>query len=305
MESDVGDVFSGIRHPLFAQLIQVTHELDRDHAIFSRPDVVVPEVACPVVDDASVRQGGLTNIEVLVRRVLCEVVAAIGHRPKIHRAIAVGDEVDPAIPPHRVVTLSQVVRREFLCFGIAFRVAPYLTSGATGVAFRHVAMIGRPYEEHGIAGGVEAPLSPLTQWESPDGAGFWIDRNQLKIGQGGEMRGGVNEFALGRPRRAGRCLSLIGPTPRQAAFQGHGVKFFRPLVGCGEGNRRSIWRNVRMRFLAGVGRQPPGEPTRQRRCPKITFCAEDNDISVKSWVTVVAFHALGHQTGPWQGDSQY
>src|SRR5580704_11515377 len=73
---------------------------------------------------------------------LLQIAARVFHRPDIQRAIAIGDEIDAAVLPHRRETLSDVISRQIRGFSVFGRKAPSFACRSAVVAFDGLAMKG-------------------------------------------------------------------------------------------------------------------------------------------------------------------
>src|SRR5262249_15322929 len=87
-------------HPSFPLLVEITLESDWDGRVFAAGDVVKANVCAELVDDPAVPERRVGYVPARMPRELLERAAVRIHRPKVHGAVAVRREVDPALPPH-------------------------------------------------------------------------------------------------------------------------------------------------------------------------------------------------------------
>ena len=91
-------------------------------------------------------------VEAAVMRVLAEVPAALGHRPDVHRAITIAEEIDAAVPEHRVLAGALVVGGQRDGFLVAVGIPPDVLRRAALVPLGVAALKGKPREVQRLAG---------------------------------------------------------------------------------------------------------------------------------------------------------
>ena len=105
-----GQVIEGFRHPSLAHLVEVRGQGDGQSGVLARGDVEDAQVGHELVGDPSGVEAGRAGVEALVEGVLLEPAALEVHRPDVHGAVAVAQEVDPVLPDHRVLARAGVIR---------------------------------------------------------------------------------------------------------------------------------------------------------------------------------------------------
>jgi len=101
-----GEKVHRLLHPGLPHLIEIGDQAHGQRRVLIRRDVEDPQVGAELVDDAAVVEVGRGHFPAAVEGVLAEIESLLVHGPQIHRAVAVRDEVDAAVPRHRRLAAS-------------------------------------------------------------------------------------------------------------------------------------------------------------------------------------------------------
>src|SRR6266849_6452430 len=100
-------------------------------------------------------------------RQLLQILPTLVHRPEVHRAVAIAQEVDTTVPPHSVFARSRVVRGQR--DGLAARCeTPDILRRSTLVAFGLAALKGQAGEKKCLVRILEDALRCLAEWNQCD-----------------------------------------------------------------------------------------------------------------------------------------
>ena len=94
---------------MLAEMIEIGRKLDAERLVSAGIDVVEMQVGAQLINDAALRKRRRFDIPALMARVLFEAAAIVVHRPQIHGSIAVADEIDSTVPPHRILAGARIV----------------------------------------------------------------------------------------------------------------------------------------------------------------------------------------------------
>src|SRR5207249_1851438 len=128
-------------------------------------------------------------IPTLVMRVLLQVFSVLDHGPQVHRAVAIGQKIDAAVPVHGVLAAVGELGRErddVLCG----REPPEFMRCAALVAFRVAALKRQTREEQSFSVGIVYALRRLAQGKQLDMV-LWVDGGKLSVGKRGVASGRV------------------------------------------------------------------------------------------------------------------
>src|SRR5581483_2102953 len=101
-QMDAAEIVERLFDPMDAHLVEIGLESDGDEVVLAGADVEDPEITGAGVSDAAVvERGGLDVKDALVTELL-HVLAVRGHGVEVADTVAVGNEVDTAIPEHRI-----------------------------------------------------------------------------------------------------------------------------------------------------------------------------------------------------------
>ena len=216
---------------------------------------------------------------------LFQAVPVSVHRVDVHHAVAVGKEVDPSVPEHRIVRGSGPVggQRHGLRTGV---VAPDVLRRAALVAFGLTRLPVVAREEKRVAVRRVARFRRLGQRNhlAPAAA---VDGHQLGVGQSGVAAGADQHAPIGRP--AGHCgVTIPGAALGQAALHRHGIDFRRTFVFGAEGDGLAVRGNRGSTLPARIRRQPPRGAALHAHGPEIALRREDDRVAVNRRVAVIA-----------------
>src|SRR6185437_4678137 len=180
---DAGEIVERLLDPVDAHLVEVGLESDGDEMLLAAADVEDPEVAGAGVNDAAIVERGRLDVKDVLVTELLHVLAVRRHGVEITDAIAVGNEVNAAIPEHRIGGGSWIVggkRNSFLG-----RVeAPDALGGAALVALGVARLRVPACEEERVAGSVVDGFGGLGERDELPIAAI-VNENDLIIGQRG------------------------------------------------------------------------------------------------------------------------
>ena len=254
-----GQIVEGFRHPPLAHLVEVGGQGDGQGRIVPGADVENAEIGHELVGDAARVEARGAGVEALVGRVLLESAALEVHGPDVHGAVAVAQEIDPALPDHRVLARAGVVRGEGRGLVGPERVGPQVLGRAALVALGVAALEGETGEVERLARGVERSVGGLAERQEGLRVRGRVEDDELGVGQGRVFPGGVEDLAVRRPagdgRRAARrrCGARAG-RPRAASCRPRsGPRIGRRRPGSG---RRARWPGSSPRPYATSGAGP-------------------------------------------------
>ena len=259
--SQFGEEIGGLEAQLSAkdrEIVFILRELEGSRDLYKKGLLPITKLT-QLEREATRVEGRLLHVPARVLRVLAHVGALLVHRPDVHGAVAIGDEIHAAVPPQGRMTLSRIVRGHGHGLGLAFGELPDLARGPALVAPRHVLVERGTHEIESAAALVVGPFGSLGEGNPGALTRLEADGHELWIGQGGVALSGVDEVARGRPGRGDRRLGLEGSARGHPAFHRHRVDLNRSLVPRGEGEGASVGGKQRVRLLGGMG----GDPSRQ------------------------------------------
>ena len=297
VDRGAGQVGHGVLHPLVPPLVHVRGEGDRDPPRRTTGEVVEPQIGAHLVRDPAVVEARVAHVPAAVPGVLLQIFTVGPHRPDVHRAVAIADEVHASSPPHRRVTLAIVVGRHRHRLVGAVLEAPDLARRSTPVALRHVAVEGGTHEEQRLAAAVVGALAGLGQRDLLVGVLLEVQRYQLQVRLGGVLVRRIDQAAVRMPAGDHRVFPRPGPALGKTAGQGHRVDLHRPLVSRRERQRRSVRRDGRPRLLPGVRRQPSRQAAADRHRPQVAFGGEHDSVAAQRREAVVPQNTLGGGEG--------
>ena len=113
-----------------------------------------PEVGSALVDHAFIGEGSGLHVKAAMMSELLHVVALRVHGEDVHRAVAVCEEIDAAVPEHRIVRSAGVIGSQRHGFGAGI-VTPDIFGGAALIALRGASLPRQAGEEKGFSVGGE------------------------------------------------------------------------------------------------------------------------------------------------------
>ncbi len=203
-------------------------------------EVEEAQVGPQLVDDPAVRERSLVRIPPLVVRVLAQVVAVLVHRPDVHGAVAVAQEVDAPAPPHRRLARARVVAGERHRFRRPLRVLPHALGGSAPVALRVAALEREPREEEGAPVGRPGGVRRLGERHGGALAARQVEAQELRVGQGAVPPRRVEERAVRRETDDPRPAAVERAADGRAAGERHRVDLGGAFVRGREGERRPV-----------------------------------------------------------------
>ena len=165
----------------------------------------------------------------------------IGHRPEVHRAVAIAQEVDPALPQHRRLAGARIVGRERNGFFRAEGERPQVLRRAAAIALGVAALKRQSREDEARAARVIRTVARLGERHERRLAGRRGRR--WRAARRAASNGGVSS------RAPARVASSRRPAPR-------------PPRTCGAPARRLRWAWCRP---PSAPRTPPSRPAYGRR----------------------------------------
>src|SRR5580704_2973163 len=174
----------------------------------------------------------MLDIQSLVMGELLQVFSAFIHRPQVHGSVAIGQEIDPAIPPHRVLAGAAVVGGQGDCFVSAVKF-PEGLRGSALVTLCGAALGRQPREEERAAARIVASMGRLAERDDLY-AIVAVDCGQLSVRQGRVPSGRVQYLSVWGPPYDAGIIAVEGSSDRQTAGGVNSVDLGWPLVACGE-----------------------------------------------------------------------
>src|SRR5215471_6767358 len=160
--------------------------------------------------------------------VLAKSLAGFVHRPQVHYAITVAQEIDSVIPPHGVLAGAFIVggqRNRLASRGKA----PQVLGGAALVALGGAPLCRLPRKEQSAPARVIASLSRLAERDELDPV-IPVDGRQLGVGQGRVAAGGIHYLSIRSPTDH-RCATSVKRAPhRQTALSAHRIDLSRTFI---------------------------------------------------------------------------
>ena len=193
-----GGVIEGVLIQCSRKPIEIGSAARWDGLVGAGSDVVEVQIGAHLVDDAALRKATVAlDVPTLMVRVLFEVLSVRIHRPEVHAAIAIGEEIDAAVPPHGVLAGAREVAGERHGF-LARGVLPNLLRGSALVALGLAALKWQAREEEGVAAGSQTPCAAWLRGTSSMRFSR-VDGGELSVGQRRVAAGGVEDFAARSP----------------------------------------------------------------------------------------------------------
>ena len=241
-------------------------------------------VGAELVGDTAVVEGGAGGVPAGVERVLFRIASVRFHGPEVDGAVAVGEEVDAAAPPHGVLAGSGEVGGERRGFRVAVGKPPKVLGGAALVALGVAALEGQAREEQRLAGFVVGAVGRLGQRHEPaHGREFrlaYVEGEEAGLRQGGLGFGADEDFAVGRPADEVDGGGVPGAAARDAAVDGHGVDLGGAVVLAGEGHGLAVGRDGRQRLVAVVAGEARGRAALVADFPQVAFSDKNDAVFV-------------------------
>ena len=282
---------------MLALLVEVGVERDRHDAVFAGGDVEEMNVGAELVGDAAVVEGGAGGVPAGVERVLFRIASVRFHGPEVDGAVAVGEEVDAAMPPHGVLAGSREVGGEGRGLRVAVGELPDVLGGAAPVALGVAALEGQAREKQRLSGLVVGAVGRLGQrHEAAHGREFRlanVEREQASFRQGGLGFGADEDFAVGRPADEVDVGGVPGAAAWDAAVDGHGVDLGGAVVLAGEGHGLAVGRNGRQRLVALMAGEARGRAALVADLPEVALGDEDDPVLVQGRLAVVTDGSRG------------
>ena len=218
-----------------------------------------------------------------------DVLAVLVHGPEIHRAVAVGYEIDTIIIQHRpgagAVKVAGKAGRLVLTVEL-----PDLLDGTTFVTLGS-ATLERPAGKIQIAGLVIASVRSRCQGQWLAGHRGGVQFDQPAGRKSVVALGTIDDLSIaGKAGGAHKIIvKVIGQPFGHSAIEAHGIELGRAFVLACKDYRLAVGRNEGMLFQALVGCQPGAVVCGEVVFPEIAFGGEDYGIFIDSRGTVVAF----------------
>ena len=305
---DVGQLLQRRADLACALLVEVGHQVDCQRPVVRRCQVQHVHVGAQLVGDTAVAQRSVAHVPVLVARVLAQVGASGRHRPDVIGAIAVADEIQAALPPHRPFAIAGIGRQQLHRLGLAIDiVAPQLRVGAAPVILDVVvgerqAVAG---EVQGLAGVVEHGVVGVghgkhaaRQRGGRDGRDDAVRRRSLAV------LGADQHLALRGPAQHRHGAVLERDAPWQAASERHHVGFLRAFVGAGERHPAAVVRDGGVGFGGSVRGQALGRAALGAGLPQVAFGGEHHGVATDGRESVIGFGGVGADLGGQQANGQ-
>ncbi len=234
-----GQVVKRLGDDVLARLIEIGVERDRHDLILPIGDVKKMNIGAELVGDAAAVQRGAGGVPAGVVRVLFEIAAVGFHRPEVHCAVAVAEEINAALPRHRRLACARIVGGERDCFGVAVGIFPEVLRSAAFVAFGMAALKRQAREEERLARIVVNAVGRLVERHRPAFRGDFlfveVEHDEPRLGQ---SRIGVRageDLAVRRPADERDRGPVERAPPRRAAGERHGVDLSGAVVMTDEG----------------------------------------------------------------------
>ncbi len=214
---------------------------------------------------------------------LFDAVSVGVHGVDVHDAVAIAEEVDAAVPEHRLGRSAGVVGCEGNGFGFSVELPDAL--GSAALVALGFAWLLEP------AGKEEDILRRIRRFgcfsEGNDFArAHIVDEHQLRFRQSGITRSADDQAAIGsksfRPR-----IAVPGAALRQAALDGHGVDLGGAFEFSAEGYGLAVGGEYGVRFGSGIGGEAARDTSICTDLPEVTFRGEDDVVATDSGGGVV------------------
>ncbi len=290
-QRDRGQVVHGLLHPGLARLVEVRREADVEGRVRAAREVEETQVGAQLVDDPPVRERRRVRVPALVARVLAQVAAVLVHRPDVHAAVPVAQEVDAAAPPHRPLARSRVVAGEGHGLGRAKGLLPEALRGAPAVALRVAALERQPREEERAPVGRKGAVRGLGERQDRASAAREVEAHELGVGQRAEPLRRVDEGAGRREPDDARPAAVERAPDRRAAGERHGVDLGRALVPGRERERRPVGGEGGVRLARRVAGEARRDAALPADLPQVALGAEHDRVCVNRREAVVADRA--------------
>ena len=304
----VREILHRLLDPVLALLLEVGDQSDIKHRVLPGREVVNPDVGPALIGDATRIHRGRFHVEVLRLRVLLHIAAVRLHRPHIQHAIAVAQEVEPTIPPHRIAVRAGVLRIELGRFCIALLEAPEILHPAAVIALRGATLLWQTDEEDRARRRVDHAITGLREGQHIAVVRHGIQRDELVVGQGGKLVRRVEHLVVRRPACDARRAALESLSHGSPAIHGHGIDLGETFVAADEGHRAAIGRDRGVSLPRRVRSEALGRSSLRAHAPEIAFGGEDHGVPVDRWIAVVTARAFGlndetGQTGESEKDA--
>src|SRR5262245_40078128 len=209
-------------------------------------------------------------------RMLSQVFPVRIHRPDVHRAISVRDEINTTVPKHRTSRSARIILRQWNSL-TTLRKTPDVLCRPALISFGRAPLKGKAGEKERFSPCIEIALASL-----PQGEDFLLSikrqGHELSVRQGRIAIGAIKYAAVTRPPGNQHSTPIPGATHRHPSIDRDGVHLCRAFILGGESNGLSVRGNRRICFLTRVRSQPSCGTSFNRNNPKIAFCGKNDGL---------------------------
>ena len=284
-QRDIIEIVQWLLQPAHAALLEIADQVDRHDPIRARGQVDVADVRAVLIDDVSILQLRITNLELVERGQRTTIAAIGGHAPEIVAAALVAEVIEATLPPHWPPQRGVHLKRQPGCLaGTIERCAPDLRHGSALVAARMVAgdMQAKAGEEDRDACGIETGLVGIGKRQGAQGQCLRIDRAQdHAAARPGHRRTCIEHLVVRRPAQHMHAGTVETQALRRAAGQRHDIDLGTGIVARDKGDLPAIRGNRRLDLLAGMAGQALRGAAGCRHAPQVALGSEDQRVPVQ------------------------
>src|SRR3954469_25625540 len=95
-------------YPFVPLLVIVRRQGESEGRIRSGPNLVQAEIRSDRVHNATLRKRGILHVPVPMACVLLAIGTVRFHRPDVHDAVLIAEEVNPVLPPHWIAACTRI-----------------------------------------------------------------------------------------------------------------------------------------------------------------------------------------------------
>ena len=292
MEAERLQVLAGGDEPA-RRLRPVRGRADLDLAVALARRVEQADLRAALVDDAPAVGLRMAGVEGLVVGVPAQLAAVGPARVEVADAVAVAEEPDPAVEPHRA---GEVARQRLHPpeAAVAFGIDPQRAGGAAAIALP-ARRVGGVAADHLALARPEGEVVDLAPGQRPRRAAGGADDEGVMVAEEGLALGGdVDDLARRRPAAHLRVGAEPGEAARRAALGRHDVDLGMLLVAADEGEQLAVGREAGRRGLGEARGQAPGDAAGGAHGPQVVVGDEHEGLAVDRRMAQVRGQVVVH-----------
>ena len=282
--------------PTLALIVAIANQSEAHQSCLARGQVIAVDVSTAVIINHAIMHVRLTHQPAFRTGFLTHIVASFAHGPDIVRAGLVGNEIDAAIPVHRMTHACAMVGCEACGFNVrAHVIAPELRHRAAAILNSVVVGHGKSVtgKEDRTAVFVERGLIGFHQRNISCDERVDINRLQNALPRARNVAVHNENLTIRRPATQGNTAAAERHLTRRTTGDRHDVNLGRSVIVCLKRNpcpvRRQHWRGFRFR----VRRHAEGGSTSRIRLPEVTLARKNQNVIVCSRGLVIPLRLCG------------